>query len=40
VGVGYLKTSATDMTTGAETTNTQLAVPVTLSLEATIGRAQ
>jgi hypothetical protein len=40
IGVGYLKQSATDMTTGESTTNTTLEIPVTLSIEATIGRAQ
>jgi hypothetical protein len=40
VGIGYFNVTTTNPTTEAMTTSTQIAVPVTLSLEATIGRTQ
>jgi hypothetical protein len=40
VGVGYFNVTETNSMTGATTTSTQISVPVTLSLEAVIGRTQ
>jgi hypothetical protein len=40
VGVGYFNVTETNSMTGATSTSTQISVPVTLSLEATIGRTQ